>query len=588
VAAPFDLPAPGPGGTVRVEFEWAMSGSGAVYIDDVAVDLCPDAQTATATRTVTPTAGPTDSPTPVGTATASPPSTPASTLPATATVTTTAGATATIPITTPVSTPSTGTATATARTRTPTRVPTASRTATIAAPATATPLRVHAVRLPYVARKANLPAEPPRVWGLELPLDGDPAYLATDVPPELARARRSGVSAVRTNIRWDELEPADTTPNQFAWASTDRRLATYGGAGMEVLATLVAYPGWATEYGCGGALLPGREADWRELVRAVVTRYSQAPYKVRSWEIGNEVDGETTVRADDLERPPGWGRGEPTVPHGGCWGDRAPGYKAFLQAAYEEVKAVDPGARVSIGGLAYVLDHTDFIPDFLPNLMAAGAGPYFDVLGFHWFPNLLQPLSGPQKQRQLLRVLAGAGYPKPLWLTETYRLTFLDDPNSEVSQIRFLNRELVEMLAQPELARVYWYGWLDFPPGYGNLSRAQRGLVRGNHSPKAGLQVLPYTIDYTAGEPTDVSAGRVTAWRFSRSRLGEHYVVAWSRDGKPHDLTLPARPGSVVELTWFPEDMLLSGRCCGRRTVTAQGNTVTVEVGKDPLFIDLR
>jgi hypothetical protein len=576
VAAPFDLPAPGPSGAVTVAFEWAMSGSGAVYVDDVALDLCPAAVTATATATATPRPSPTATPTlgpwtpsPSATAQTSPSSTPR--------------------VGSPSATPSRPTPSATPRTGTPSRTPTATRRATpVIQDTPSPPVRSHTVHLPYLARGAGMPVERPRVWGLQLPLDGDPAYLATDVPPELTRARRAGLTAMRTDIRWSELEPADTTPNQFQWAATDARLALYTGAGYDVLATVVAYPKWATQYACGGELLPGREADWRELVRALVTRYGRAPYNVHTWEIGNEVDGETTVRADDLARPAGWGRGEPTVPHGGCWGDRAPQYKAFLQAAYEEIKAVDPGARVSIGSLAYVLDDTDFIPDFLENLMAAGAGPYFDVLGYHWFPNLLQPMTGPQKQRHLLDVLAGAGYPKPLWLTETYRLTFSDDPDSAVSQIRFLNREIVEMLAQPELAAVYWYGWQDFPPGYGNLTRAQRGLVRGDHTPKPGFRVLPYAIAYTAGEPSNASAGRVTAWRFQRPRAGEDYVVAWSRDGKAHGLTLPARPGTRVSITWFPEDMLMAGKCCGRGTVTAQGDTVTIDVGKDPVFIDLR
>ena len=53
VSIPFQLPAPGPEGQVPVTLQWAMSGSGAVYVDEVALDLCP-----ATLPTVTPTPSP--------------------------------------------------------------------------------------------------------------------------------------------------------------------------------------------------------------------------------------------------------------------------------------------------------------------------------------------------------------------------------------------------------------------------------------------------------------------------------------------------------------------------------------------------
>jgi hypothetical protein len=65
---------------------------------------------------------------------------------------------------------------------------------------------------------------------------------------------------------------------------------------------------------------------------------------------------------------------------------------AFLRAAYEEIKAVDPTATVMTSGLAYAVFDKWFIRDFFDNFLAAGGGAYTDVAGFHWFP--LSPALG--------------------------------------------------------------------------------------------------------------------------------------------------------------------------------------------------
>jgi hypothetical protein len=551
MAIAFNAPAPGPGGTLTLSFEWAMDGSGAVYLDDVALDLC---QGSIPTVTTTPTA----SLTPVATETF----------------------TATVPPT-DAPTPS--------PTLTPMVLPSATDTATATATSrpTATPNRLRPIFLPYTGKLVNMPGPEPRAWGMQLPLDEDPVQMAEIVAKELPRASKAGLSIVRTNIRWDAIEAAPTTPDKFDWASTDARVGAYSRAGFDVLGTLVAYPKWATRYACGYALLPGQEDAWKTWVRETVRRYSQPPYRVTAWEVGNEVDGETVVRDDDNARPAGWGQGEPTTPLGGCWGDRAAEYKEFLRLAYGEIKSADPNARVSIGGLAYV-DTRDFVTDFLPHLMAAGAGPYFDFLSYHWFPDLGQALSGVQKHRAMADIMARAGFPKPLWLTETFRMTFTGDTASESRQIPFLTHEIVEMLAQPDLQRVFWYGWMDFPTGYGNVPQYQRGIVRGDHTPKAAFPVLPYAVRYTNGIPADVSDAKVRAYRFTRIRSGEDYLIAWSKDSRPDRYTLAVPPGTVADVTWFPADQLMAGHCCSKRTVNAPNGTLTLEVGPDPLYVSLR
>lgn len=455
---------------------------------------------------------------------------------------------------------------------------------TATAPVTAT---LGTAYLPVALRAAEPVPAPDRVWGLQFALEDMPALYEEDVAIELPRAHRAGLRAIRTNLRWDWVEPQDTEPERYDWERYDERLATYADAGFDVMVALVAYPAWATRYQCGYALLPGREAAWREFVRETARRYSGPRYKVAAWEIGNEVDGKTVVSEADHERSPDWGGGQPTTPYGGCWGDRAGAYAAFLAAAYEEIKAVDPDATVTLGGLANADIFNMFHMDFLEKLLAAGGGRYIDVLNYHWFPDVPGQVSGPEKLRRLQATMAAHGLRRPAWLTETYRLTYPAGERGEASQIRFLGQELVEVLANPDLERVYWYGWVDFPPALkAEPWHPDRGIVRATHVPKAAFEMLPYAIAYTNGAPQDLSTPGVAAYRFAWPRR-EPRIVAWSRTGTTEPFRLEAPRGSRAVATYFPVDMLLGGDCCGRAIVPGDDGGIFLEVGADSLFLRL-
>ncbi len=464
-------------------------------------------------------------------------------------------------------------------TDTPTAVP--SSTPTAAPSETPT-----VVNLPYAARQARFAAEQTRFWGLQFSMEFDPLAYLDSITVELPRARGAGFTSVRTTLRWEQVEPANVAPEAFDWKAFDRKLADYSRAGFDVLVSVVEYPRWATEYRCGGSLKPGMEAEWRSFMRAAVARYSQPPYRVVAWEIGNEVDGETVVRDDDFKRPPEWGQGEPTTPDGGCWGGRAAQYKEFLRMAYEETKAVDPGIPVTIGGLAYADVNGWFDMRFLDDLLAAGGGAYFDFLGYHWFANLKDVFpelpTGPQKHQQLADTLRRADVSKPIWLTETYRFTTAGQPESRAQQIDFVTKELVEVVARSDVRRVYWYGWVDFPAEW---STAERGIVTNQRAPKPAFAALAYVVNYTQGVVEDISTDRVTAFRFRPPRGTGHTVIAWSRDGTPARLVVPARSNQPARVTFFPKDMLLAGKCCGRVDVPAADGAYTLDVGGDALFV---
>lgn len=438
---------------------------------------------------------------------------------------------------------------------------------------------------PYAALSGAL-AGGRRIWGLQLALEFDAARQVDAQRLALPLAREAGMRAIRTTLRWDHIEPSNVGPGAYDWSESDRKLGDYSAAGFDLLVSLVAYPAWATEYQCGGALLPGMEAEWREFVGAVAERYSRAPYRVVAWEIGNEVDGETVVREDDRQRVADWGGNQPTTPYGGCWGGRAPAYAAFLRAASESIKAVHPEIPVTIGGLANEDINGWFDMQFLPRLLAVGGGEWFDFLGYHWFPDVRDAFAylpdGPEKLRRLVAILDQAGQRKPIWLTESYRYSVAGQPASRARQIGYLSRELIEVLAAGDIQRVYWYGFVDFPAGY---SENERGLIDAAFAPKPAYPVLRYAIDYSQGRAEDMSQGAVKAFQFTPPGGSGRTVIAWTSEGSAITLEIPAESDTPAYVTWFPPEELMAGRCCAETEVAPEGGFYRVELGSDARFV---
>ncbi len=511
---------------------------------------------------------------------------------ATATATPTVTATAASPITATATSTMTATGTATAAA---TSSVTVTATSTVAIPATpsreppATQPNREPVFLPYLARWSSHEAKSPRVWGLQFQLEFLPERFTEDVIMELPRAKAAGVGSVRTNIYWDLVEPVNTTESFFDWTDADRLVGGYSDAGFDVLVTLVGYPDWATRYGCGGGLLPGMEREWRQFVHVAAERYGNPRYNVVAWEIGNEPDGTTRVDPDDWERPPGWGQGEPTTPHGGCWAEMPSEYARFLGAAAETIWPQDPSALVTYGGLAYQDWANSFDLNFINNILAAGAGPSIDFHNYHSFAHLWivpgQP-SGVQKHASFMARLKQFGEDrKPVWLTESYRATYDADPHSMELQIPYLTRDLIELLAFPELERVYWYAWADTPSDIGDGAAIGRGIIGPDRQPKPAFAVLPYTIDYTNGMPRDISVPGMRIIEFSRPRVARRTYVAWSTQGETLPFSVPVPTGWRARAWRFPVEAVMAGACCVDDEPRAEGGHAQFEVGPDSVFI---
>lgn len=232
----------------------------------------------------------------------------------------------------------------------------------------------------------------------------------------VAFAHLIGIKWVRTwdmSERWEETEGVR---GQFDWTYLDRLTKTTRERGQELLYTLHGLPKWASvrnpkpnNVGFFVSWVPDDIADWKNYVTAVAARYRDV---IRNYDIVNEG-----LRSDT---PTGHDTGADNL--------------TLLKAAYEAIKAVDPGIRV-VGinehPSAWVLDGKgNKIADGFLEMFRRGALKYMDVLAIHDY-NMSSPeryeadYAGMKKRpKDFFAAMKAAGYDKmPIWDTESSFLT---------------------------------------------------------------------------------------------------------------------------------------------------------------------
>jgi len=246
----------------------------------------------------------------------------------------------------------------------------------------------------------------------------------------------SGASLVRYGgVSWDAVEAEEGVYNWDVLWRTDAVLEQLAARGIDVILIIRGAPLWAQKvYGhtCGPVSSDKLNA-FAAFMYQLVQRYSQPPYNVRYWELGNEPDVDPSlVPADSVF---------------GCWGDQndpyyGGGYYAeMLRVVYPAIKAADPSAQVLNGGLLMDCDPTnppegkDCHPTtFLEGILRNGGGDYLDAINFHGYPpfvqgSLMMDRAFPSwdarggvvvgKISYIRELMGRYGVDKPLFLTET-------------------------------------------------------------------------------------------------------------------------------------------------------------------------
>lgn len=383
-----------------------------------------------------------------------------------------------------------------------------------------------------------------------------------------------------------ELQPAWIRLNRLSWRAVEPvEGAGYNWAAPEVRA-LEAQLQWASQRNFRTILIVGDSPTWAvapytsncapinadkqqrfsDFLAAAVARYSQPPFNVLFWEIGNEPDA-------------------PIFPNDsvfGCWG--LPGdpffggrqYGEMLLRVYPVMKAANPQVQVLNGGLlldrAYDPSRPDSVPAlFLTGMLESGAGTAFDWLSFHSYSFYDGTANGTMgsndwKVAYLRAILQNYGVDKPLMNTESALLCWNPGADCQAAQADFIARQHARAL-RDNLAAYIWYVFENdsfrhtalFEPGNPTILRPAYHAFRHsswmlNHAtylgPVAGLPAAAEGYHFLRGNAI--------------------LTVVWTNDASEHSIVVP--PGAPATCTDGSGAAVLCSAEAGGIRITARSN----------------
>jgi polysaccharide biosynthesis protein PslG len=315
------------------------------------------------------------------------------------------------------------------------------------------------------ATAAGAQAVPGNFWGV-IPQ-------ATPTLEQLQRLKRGGVDSIRVPVVWSGIQQAPNGPMDFSGVDREFEAATL--AGLEVLPGLSGVPSWAVPQ----IFVPGTRQSikaprnlpaggtaggaWSVFVRAAVERYGpggsfwtshpalpQRP--ARTWQIWNEPNFEYFVAHPNPAE-----------------------YAKLVKLSFAVARAVDPGAKIVLGGLfarpaeaqlrrkpplAY------FASDFIDRMYAAmpGIRSKFQGVALHPYTATYQRLTPYiEELRTVLKANHDAG--KGLWITELgwssqrpmAGNSFAKGMAGQKAQLEGAFRLLQAKQRQWRIKRVYWF-----------------------------------------------------------------------------------------------------------------------------------
>lgn len=247
-------------------------------------------------------------------------------------------------------------------------------------------------------------------------------------------AKEAGITWMRISVNWRTTEQVQ---GQRVWsgqnnADIDFYISQAEKYGMQVTASVFNAPDWARQ---PGLFLP-RADLLADFVKAFLLRY---PGRIAAVEIlaeDNTVRWPATENRDSILYPP------------------------ILKAAYLAAKAVSPNTLVVTSSLWGSPE------GYLEDLYTMGAGGYFDVVNFHYYPGKNSPTGNYTWWISHLRKVMekyGDGS-KPIWLTEFAWTTtdenridgakFIVSPQDQSDYMRYV---LDTSMKSGIVEKVFWY-----------------------------------------------------------------------------------------------------------------------------------
>jgi Cellulase (glycosyl hydrolase family 5) len=384
----------------------------------------------------------------------------------------------------------------------------------------------------YYGGAGDFPVTSPSHWLLpELPEMGIEVMIYHRDTEHLDKLVESGARSTRMNhLSWADIEPVNTTPDNFLWEEHDQILSDYAERGFSPIVTISSIPTWAGETH-NGPFNDDARNDFAEFVGAVVNRYSRPPYKIKYWEFFNEPDGTK------------WGTGPGGATNWGYFGEE---YALMLKAVYPAVKAADPASLVVMGGLAYdsFVEDTDsktrkafiaagkggiFNRDFLDDVLLNGGGDYFDIMNFHYYyfaRDTWGNIIG--KTAHLRDLLAGYGYNKPMICTEVGIWGYEEEYYLDI-QARYLPMVHARGLSAG-LGAVLWY-----PLASDKAWAFQGGLLREEDLSAKPAYLSYQTMiaelgDYSYSEIVETGDTNLEGYEFVSRLTGKNKQVIWAAE----------------------------------------------------------
>jgi hypothetical protein len=280
-----------------------------------------------------------------------------------------------------------------------------------------------------------------------------------------------GIGSVRFGFYWPSIQPL---PGTTQWNVLDGEMASLARRHLRPLPVLQGMPTWLDTNPYAYPHTKLQLDAWLALLKAGVRRYGphgqfwaehpELPNDpIRAWQVWNE--------------PNHYFGGLPTK-------GRARAYAGLLRASAEAIRSVDPSAKIVLAGLGPGLALPTQVPyyKFLNQLYGLHAQRWFDVVADHPYAPGFNAVM--QQVRKTAAVMRRHHDRSPLWLTEFgwasnrpkgYRDAGLGKgPRGQATILRRSYKYLIANRRKLDLARVYWFYWID-----GTKAELPEGLAFG-------------------------------------------------------------------------------------------------------------